>query len=429
MIHIALIYLLNVELRGIGGRFDNYFKTFLGDLPVKRVGLIITRMVAGGAAKVVRQIIDGGQGRYEFVLLTGCENVDSKELDDLKELCEIRWIPELARAISPIRDFRAYRRLRSEIRRLKLDVAHTHTSKAGVLGRFAAFAENVPRIIHSTHGSIYETDGQIDGVPDISIIKRVFLKIDQAAASRADYLTVLSEREKRMSLELGLCEERRLRVVPNGIDAADFAVDNAERRSSREDLGYDDDDRVVLSIGRLSAEKGHAVLLDAFAEIAESADLPYLPRLLIVGDGPEMPSLKRRAAEIAGIEFEDGAMEFGHIRFAGHSREIRGFLAAADVFVLPSLYEGFGIVLLEAMAAALPIVATKTGGVPEIIENGVEGVLVSPAVPSELASAVLAILTNPTYSANLSAAGIQKVRHYSTERMLEAYFTLYSESF
>ncbi|MCK5843367.1 MAG: glycosyltransferase, partial [Victivallales bacterium] len=169
-----------------------------------RVGIIITRMVAGGASGIVRSLIKGGAGGFEFVLMTGDEDVQTGEIDALKEFCDIRLVSDLRRAISPFCDFRAYPNLRREIRGLALDVVHTHTSKAGVLGRFAACAEGVPQIIHSTHGSIYEVGGRIEGVPEISIFKRCLLLIERAAGKRADFLTVLSERERSAAVEFGL---------------------------------------------------------------------------------------------------------------------------------------------------------------------------------------------------------------------------------
>ena len=388
-----------------------------------RVGIIITRMVAGGASGIVRSLIKGGAGRFEFVLMTGDEDVQTGEIDALKEFCDIRLVSDLRRAISPFCDIRAYPNLRREIRGLALDVVHTHTSKAGVLGRFAACAEGVPQIIHSTHGSIYEVGGRIEGVPEISIFKRCLLLIERAAGKRADFLTVLSERERSAAVEFGLDIDAKIRVVPNGIDIARFAVDDDFRSPTRVELGFAKDDKVFLSVGRLSSEKGHSVLLDAFANLA--VDDNQRCRLLIVGEGPEMESLKRKAASIAGVEMRDVSQnEFGKIRFTGHCRDIRGFLAAANVFVLPSLYEGFGIVLLEAMAAGLPIVATSTGGVPEILGDGA-GTLVEPGDASAISVAMSRLLDDAKLAANMVAAGQRTVERYSLERMLNAYFELY----
>jgi glycosyltransferase involved in cell wall biosynthesis len=359
-------------------------------------------------------------------LFTGVEDVSEGELDDLSDFCEIRWIPDLRRAVSPIRDFRAYYTLRREIRGFELDVVHTHTSKAGALGRFAAHAEGVPRIIHSTHGSIYESDAGIDGVSDMPFLKRVFLLIDRAAGKRAELLTVLSERERKLSVSLRLAAESRILVVPNGVDAAEFAVDDALRREARERMRLGDY-FVILSVGRLSSEKGHSVLLEAFARLAELDCASGNTKLVIVGDGPEMLNLKRRAAEIAGVDFDESLVEFGRVSFVGRSSDIRHFLAAADLFVLPSLYEGFGIVLLEAMAAGVPIVASRTGGVPEIIDDGVDGVLVEHGDSDALAAAISPLISDPDSLTRISENAKRKVEKYSLERMLEGYFELYDK--
>lgn len=395
---------------------------------MKKVGIIITRMVAGGASSVVRSLIEGGSGKFEFTLMTGLEGVSKDELRSLEKLCDTRVIPSLVRSISLIRDFRAYRELRREIRGLGLDVVHTHTSKAGVLGRFAAHAEGVPRIIHSTHGSIYEQGSEIEGVPKMSLGKSFLLTIERAAGKCSDLLTVLSERERVTSLDLGLESADRIRVVPNGVDIARFAVDDAASLKARREMELSDDEKFFLAVGRLSSEKGHSVLLKAFAKFADSDSSHGNARLIIVGDGPEMGNLKRLAAKLADLEFEESAMEFGRVRFAGHFSDIRGFLAAADVFVLPSLYEGFGIVLLEAMAAGVPIIASKTGGVPEIIEDGVGGLLVEPGDEYALVSAMLQMASDGDLAAAIADAGRENVERYSLDRMLSGYFELYREA-
>ncbi|MCK5843501.1 MAG: glycosyltransferase family 4 protein [Victivallales bacterium] len=391
---------------------------------MKKIGIIITRMVAGGASNVVRRLIEGGSGSFEFFLLTGPEGIAKDELSDLEAICEIRVIPSLVRSISPIRDFRAYLELRREIRGLELDVVHTHTSKAGVLGRLAAHAERIPRIIHSTHGSIYEPGSEIVGVPSVSMGKWFFLNLERFAGKRSDFLTVLSERERKLCLSLGLESDSKIRVVPNGVDAARFAVAAAARAKARTEMGFDDQ-AVFLSVGRLSSEKGHSVLLEAFARFAASNPSGGNARLLIVGDGPEMVNLKQLAAKLADIEFDESAMEFGKVRFAGDCRDIRGFLAASDVFVLPSLYEGFGIVLLEAMAAGVPIIASRTGGVPEIVADGEGGLLVDPGDCDALAAAMLRLDSDRKLSASMSEAGKLTVERYSLDRMLSGYFDLY----
>ncbi|NOY74350.1 MAG: glycosyltransferase family 4 protein, partial [Kiritimatiellaeota bacterium] len=353
--------------------------------------------------------------------------VSEGDLSDLEELCEIRWISDMRRAVSPIRDFRAYRALRREIRGLELDIVHTHTSKAGVLGRFAAHAEGVPGIIHSTHGSIYEAGSGIEGVPDdTGFFKRSLLWSERAAGKRADFLTVLSERERRSAASLSLAPESRIKVVPNGIDVAGFAVDASSRMEARKKMGLDNE-FVVVSVGRLSSEKGHLVLLDAFAKFAATAGRGV--RLVIVGDGPEMERLKRLAAELAHVDCDISADEFGNVFFAGYSRDIRGFLASADLFVLPSLYEGFGIVLLEAMAAGVPVVASKTGGVPEIVADGVNGLLVEPGDPDALSEAMERLVGDDALGRELSDNAKREVEDYSIDKMLDGYFDLYDICF
>jgi glycosyltransferase involved in cell wall biosynthesis len=204
----------------------------------------------------------------------------------------------------------------------------------------------------------------------------------------------------------------RSTVVPNGIDLGAF-VPARSASEVRAELGLPAGARVVGSVGRLVPYKGYAYLLDAFARLrGKHPDV----RLLLVGDGPERASLERQA-RAQGVEAD--------ARLAGHREDVADLVQVMDVFVLPSVAEHFGRVLLEAMALARPIVATAAGGVPEIVRDGATGLLVPPRDALALATAVGALLDDPARADALGRAGRQRVRDFTIERhaaLMEAVF-------
>ncbi len=189
---------------------------------------------------------------------------------------------------------------------------------------------------------------------------------------------------------------RQCVVVPNGLDLQAF-VPLKDADAVRESLGLPAGARVIGTVGRLVPFKGHRHLLEAFARLrAREPDV----HLVVVGDGPERAALERQARELGVAPA---------VRFTGHREDVPDLLAALDVFVLPSLAEHFGRVLLEAMAMERPVVATAAGGVPEVVEAGVTGLLVPPANAAALADAVLTLLADPAHGRALGRAGRRRV--------------------
>ena len=190
-------------------------------------------------------------------------------------------------------------------------------------------------------------------------------------------------------------------VVPNGLDVAGF-VPGKPAKTVRAELGIPEGALVVGSVGRLVPFKGYRYLLDACARMRRQA-----PNVvgLVVGDGPERLDLERQARAL-GIE--------RHVRFTGHREDIADLLQIMDVFVLPSVAEHFGRVLLEAMALAKPVVATAAGGVPEIVVDGRTGVLVPAAEAAPLADAVLELLADPERLERLGLAGRDRLLEHFT---------------
>ena len=199
------------------------------------------------------------------------------------------------------------------------------------------------------------------------------------AIEEVDHLIAVSEGLRRTYERIGV-PAHRWTTVPNGIAPRRGAIGRAAARRA---LGLDEDQPVVLSIGRLTHMKGQWHLIDAVPELV--ARFPTV-RVLLLGDGPLRGDLVRRAAGL-GVS--------GSVCFAGHRADARDLLDAADVFVLPSLHEGMPLAAIEAMEAALPVVATRVIGSQEVVVDGVTGALVRPSDPAALAGALIALLADP----------------------------------
>jgi len=380
---------------------------------MKKVAQFITRMTAGGAANIVSVLVKAGAERYKTTVFTGPENADKNQMAELKNVHGVRVVvvPDLVRAISPLSDFKAWRRLIRGFRDGKFDVVHTHTSKAGFLGRMAAAEAGVPTIIHTPHGTIHTRNNQVEGLPGNPVGMWALREAEKMAGRHTAWLTALSEHERDTCVALGLSKSDNTVVIPNGINVAEFADAARKKRSARKALGLESEDIAILFLGRLAPEKGAATLIEAFAEVAEK--VPNA-RLLVAGDGPE----RKRAAEAA-------EKLGGKVSLLGKIDNPATIHAAADIFAMPSFYEGFGLSAVEAMAAGTPVVASSVGGLPELLRHGKCGVLVRPGRPDKLAAALTALALDPRERKKFAAEGRKRSKEFPVEKMLESYFKLY----
>lgn len=207
----------------------------------------------------------------------------------------------------------------------------------------------------------------------------------------------------------------RVRVIVNGVDIP-APSDRQRARQALARFGLPPGDPLVVAAGRMTEQKNHALLLDAVAELRRTA---HRCRVLIAGDGPLRPFLERRAEEL-GIADQ--------VTLSGTVGDLTEVLQGADLFVLPSLWEGLPLVLLEAMATGLPVIGTRIRGVAEVVEEGVSGLLVEPADAGAMAEAIAALLGNPRLREQYGQAGRQIVlRNYDFARVAEALGRLYGE--
>lgn len=290
-------------------------------------------------------------------------------------------------------------------------IVHTHLLKADMAGALAAaLAGRRAGLIASKHN-----DEQVLTRALVSRIHGVLGALPQRTICLSDHVARFIEQHGRVRRE-------KLVRIYYGLDPAPFehaAADPLARRDARAELGIAPDEVVFICVARFAPQKAHDVLLRAHAELLRSAPRA---RLLLVGDDP-FGDGRRRAEQLAR---ELGLGE--RVLFAGIRRDVPRLLAASDVFVMCSLWEGLGLVFLEAMSAGLPVVATRVSATPEVVEQGVTGELVPARDASALASAMARLVGEPQRRSALGVRGRERVRKiFGLERMVEETLAVYAD--
>jgi glycosyltransferase involved in cell wall biosynthesis len=288
------------------------------------------------------------------------------------------------------------------IRTRGVAVLHTHEFFMNTLGLMASWLTGVP-LVATVHGRNYYSD---------RARRRVMCRLVGTFASR---LVTVSEANKHFLTERVGIPPRRIQVIPNGVPLDDRPP-AATLSALRESVGLDQHHRVVGTVGSLYPVKGHKYLIDAAPSV-----LGRFPQtvFVIVGQGGLRGELEAHAARL-GIT--------AHLRFLGHREDVHDLLSIYDIFILPSLSEGMPLALLEAMAAGLPAVATRVGGVTEVLEDRKTGLLVPPADSGALADTIMTLLGNPRLAKELGQAARQTAAtRFSLAGMIRAYEGVYSE--
>jgi glycosyltransferase involved in cell wall biosynthesis len=355
----------------------------------------------------------------EYLLSKGCRvdvvRTDPYSVARLREVRGLNVIEAISipREIVPAQDARAFVQLIRLMRREGYDVVHTYNATPGLLGRLAARVTGVPIILHHQAGW---TVGE-----DSPVLERVlFTSLEYLGALAGTRSICVSQAEALEGRRLHTAPSSRLVTICNGIDPRPFlSLDgHAARESSLSRLGIAGDALVIGSSSRLAPDKDIASLVRSLGHLTQL--LPDAPTvLLIAGQGPERSRLEALASSLGVAD---------RVRFLGFQSDIRGFLSALDVFVIPTLREGLSISLLEAMAAAKPIVATSIPHNREVIEDGVTGLVVPTSNPLTIARAIARFATDPEMARACAHAARQRVLdHYTLERTLEATWALYRD--
>ncbi len=370
--------------------------------------LLVTSSAWGGAERYVARLAEAAQNEFDVTVAAG----PSKRHELFKALKNgIRSVevPALRHPIDPWHDLMAVRELSKLFDREGFDLIHTNSSKAGLLGALAArLSKNRSPVIYTAHGWGF--------LERRSWAFRLVVRLSEKISSRMRAATiVLSEKERAIALKERLSTPDRLSIIPLGIDREE--LDFLERDEARARLAVlcaTRFDRLLIgTIANAYPAKNLPALFEAFEALA--AEFTELD-LVIIGDGPEMPKLR---AEHARLPHRD------RVFLPGAVPEAARFLKAFDVFALPSTKEGLPWTILEASLAELPIVATKVGALPELIENGETGLLVEPGDVPALRRALHDLLSNRTLYQEIKCGAPQIAERRSGKAMTEATLALY----
>src|SRR5262245_526379 len=374
---------------------------------VPKIVHLITRLELGGAQQNTLFCVEHhDRERFRVALWAG----EGGRLDRAARAiraAEVRIVPWLVHPVAPMRDAIAVARLASILR--DVDLIHTHSSKAGILGRSAARLAGVPGIVHTVHGWSFN-DAQS------AVERRLFIEAERAAARVTDRIVCVSHFDRDRGLEEGIGHPAQYRVLRSGIDASLYATLPGARERMRGQLGATEGDLVVGSIANFKPQKSPLDFVEA-ARLARRRD-PRL-RFYIAGDGPLRPSVERAIAEA-----DLGSV----VRLLGWRDDVPQLLAATDIFLLTSLFEGLPRAVLQALASSVPVVATHTGGVAEVISSGRTGLLVPPGSPTAAAEAILALAKDPDGRSKMAAAGRSRLTdEFDNRRMVRDLEDLYDE--
>lgn len=331
---------------------------------------LITRLELGGAQQNTLYCVKHhDRKRFRVGLWAGEGGILDARARALSE-ADVRIVPWLVHPIDPVKDAIAVTRLASMLR--DVDLVHTHSSKAGIVGRAAARLAGVPGLVHTVHGWSFN-----DVQP--AVTRRLYVEAERAAARVTDRIVCVARFDRDRGLASGIGHASQYRIIRSGIDPSLYGAPEGARERLREALGAGPRDVVVGSIANFKPQKGPLDFLEA-ARLARLRD-PRL-RFFIAGDGDLRPAAERAIAE-AGLG--EG------VHLLGWRDDVPELLAAMDIFLLTSLFEGLPRVVLQAMAASVPVVATDTGGVREVVIDGETGRLVPPGNPAAAAEAIVAL--------------------------------------
>lgn len=377
-----------------------------------RLSLVIARLNVGGPAVHVALLAAGMKQRgYEVELLTG--RVGPSEGDMGYYAVERGVTPvmheDLGRELHPLKDLGLFFRFLRYFRETRPDVVHTHTAKAGAVARPAAWLAGVPVIVHTFHGHVFRHYfGRLKSW--------IFLTIERILASFTTRIIVLGDEQKREMSELGIGDPRRIAVVPLGLELE--ALARVPRRTGRlqAQLGLPAGTRLVAIVARLVPVKCHEDFFRAAARvIAQREKVAFL----VVGDGELREWAGSRVAEL-GIAHA--------VHFMGWQQQMEAIYPELDVLTLTSRNEGLPTVIIEAMAAGVPVVSTRVGSVADMVTSGEEGFVVEPGDVEGIARGVIEILDRPDAAETMAMKGREKaLRSYGTDRMIEDLDRLYRD--
>lgn len=343
------------------------------------VALVVTRFIAGAGGVALRGALALDPERFSVTILAG---KDGNLLDDAaKAGFEVVPLQHMRPEISPREDVAALREVAAHLDAGRYDVVHTHSAKAGMVGRIAARYHRVPAIVHTFHGFPFHAYQS-------RLRRRTYISIERALGRITDQFLAVGSAVAADAVRLGIAPAEKIRTIGSAINAIPPTTPLA-RAQARRELGIPLTARVAGTIGRVDFQKSPTDMLDAFTRLDPDVHFVW------IGSGPLLEKFTRLVAA-RGVD--------DRFHLLGERRDVAELLPALDVFAMASLYEGLPCSVVEAMTCGIPVVATAVNAVPEVVVPGRTGLLVPPGRPDQLARAVQHLLDHPEVGSRLAAA-------------------------
>jgi glycosyltransferase involved in cell wall biosynthesis len=347
-----------------------------------RVAQVVTRFMAGAGGVALRGALALDPDRYEIVFVAG--SGDRLVLEARAAGIEVVIMDRLHHEISPAADRRVLADLTAYLQAERFDVVHTHSAKAGALGRLAARRAKVSRIVHTFHGFPFH---QFQS----PLRRAAYIRIERSLGQFTDAFLAVGPAVAAEAIRLRIAPPERIRTIGVAVNTLGPAPDQWDRAEARRVLGVPPGTKVVGTVGRLDFQKAPDDFVSALSALGRADVFGVW-----IGDGPLRARTEKLAAR-RGLS--------GRLLFAGERTDVSALLPGIDVFAMASRYEGLPCAVVEAMTAGLPVVATTVNAVPNIVVAGETGLLAPPCRPELLARAIGYLLDNPVIAARLGAAG------------------------
>ncbi|MCH2211911.1 MAG: glycosyltransferase family 4 protein [Fuerstiella sp.] len=380
-----------------------------------RIAHLITRLIIGGAQENTLFSVDDQHHLHgdQVCLITGPATGPEGTLADRarERQLDVRLVPQLHRNLNPLSDLQAYFAVRKQLRDYQPDLVHTHSSKAGIIGRRAAYDLGIP-CVHTIHGASFHY-----GQP--RMLHWAYRRAENVANGWCQHFITVCDAMIQQYLDAGIGTRSKYTTVYSGMDVDRFLNPTESREAVRTRLGIADDDIVIVKVARLFNLKGHDYLIDAASQI--TAAIPKV-KFLLVGDG------------ILRSEFESRIAALGlsnHFVYAGlvPPAEVTNYIHAAELVAHTSVWEGLARVLPQGLIAGKPVVSFDIDGAPEVCIDEETGLLVPTRDVKLLADAIIRLASDERLRQRLGQEGrrrfTEQFRHeYMTERIRDVYRTI-----
>jgi glycosyltransferase involved in cell wall biosynthesis len=385
---------------------------------------IINRLNLGGPTYNVAYLTKYLEDEFETLLVSGMKDESEASSDFIVNQLGLKphYVKHMYRSLHPLKDRKSLQEIRQIIREFKPDIVHTHASKSGAIGRYAAIKENVPVIIHTFHGHIFHSYFN-------SLSTKVFLYIERFLAKKSTKIIAISKIQKEeLCQQFKIAPESKFEVIPLGFDLDRFQQNVSEKRAAfRTKYQLADNEIAIGIVGRLVPIKNHTFFVKAIKRLSELTSKPF--RALIIGDGEERETIIELCkSEALPFTIHTNTVHNQLITFTSWIMEMDVATAGLDIVALTSLNEGTPVSLIEASAAGKPIVSTNVGGIEDVVKKEVNAFVVERDDVEGFAQKLKLLVENESLRKEMGENGIKHAfEEFSHMKLVDNVRNLYKK--